>query len=88
MIKYYHYKVSWGDKLDTIANRFNIDVQDLKYLNRIKDIYIGQILLIPIEVNIPIPNKTYAVSLTTCLERHIKRKRYFNFYTYQKSHQS
>ena len=88
MNKYIHYKVSWGDTLETIANKFNLTEEDIKYINNIKQIYVGQVLIIPIDYPRIERLKKINTSLAYYLKRHINKQKIFNFYTYKKSHQN
>lgn len=84
MIKYIHYKINWGDTLETISTKYNISIDDIKYINRLTDIYVGKILLIPVKTQNIIPNDEINITLDYCLKRHINKKNLFNFYNYKK----
>ncbi len=88
MNEHIHYKVTWGDTLYGISSRFEIEPHIIKYRNHVNDIYIGQVLTIPINspqiksVNIQTKQKT----IEYYLKRHANKKHIFNYYTYKKSH--
>lgn len=73
-----HYKVDWGDTLNSIADKFDIDARALKYYNNVSDFYVGLILAIPQEiiVNPQTNNRT----IEFYLKRHLKKRHLFNFY--------
>jgi len=87
MRKYIHYKVCWGDTLDSIAKKYNLSLEDIKYINDINDIYVGKVLFIPVKYPLNNKNKEIKVSLIHCFKRHIKKRHLFNYMDYKKSHQ-
>jgi len=84
-----HYTVSWGDTLLTIAYHFDIEPDEIKYINHLNNIYVGQILSIPNSNSRIIQNKQVNIkkSLEYYLKRHAQKKHIFSFYPTQKSHQ-
>ena len=53
--KYLNYKIKSGDTLWKIANKYNTTVNNIAYINRIRNvnrIYINQIIRIPINIDI------------------------------------
>lgn len=84
MIKYIHYKVDWGDTLETISLKYNLLSDDIKYINKLTDIYVGKILLIPIRIQYITPMKENNITLDYCFKRHLNKRKIFNFYGYKK----
>jgi LysM repeat protein len=84
MRKIIHYKIKWGDKLNIIADKFGLTSEEIMYINRINEIYVGQIIIIPTPKIKKIKSNPINRTLLYYLTRQKAKKHLYNFYYYKK----
>lgn len=84
MRKTIHYKIKWGDKLNIIADKFGLTSEEIMYINRINEIYVGQIIIIPTPKIKKIKSNPINRTLLYYLTRQKVKKHLYNFYYYKK----
>ncbi len=73
MIEFIHYTINWGDTIESIADKFAVDPDDILYSNRRQEFYVGKVLVIPKNKYRSLCKEIPEKNLTYYFKRHLNR---------------